>query len=198
MDNQAKYKFAYALTSVASTGLSFVQDSLTSMMNDATDLSRLRSFYILLSYNFELLLKSRIVMTENFANKQAMNSRLIELGHDIQTIANTLGNSTLAEIGIAKVENGLGQYKITTTDNKNILIENFTRIRYDFLDNIMRTVGSREHERIKEYVDILFSILIKIKRKMREQSRCRREQAAPFYNVLLKTARLCARTGWVG
>src|SRR3989344_8360935 len=86
MNNQEKYKYAYALTSVASTGLSFVEDSLTSMMSDATDLSRLRSFYILLSYNFELLLKSRIVMTESFADKQAMNSRLIEVGHDIQTI----------------------------------------------------------------------------------------------------------------
>lgn len=171
MNNQEKYKYAYALTSVASTGLSFVEDSLASMMNDATDLSRLRSFYILLSYNFELLLKSRIVMVESFIGKQAMNSRLIELGHDIQTIANALGNPALTEVGITKVENGSGQYKVTTTDNKEILIENFTRIRYDFLDNIMRTVDSREHERIKEYVDVLFSILRKAKEKNEEAGR---------------------------
>ena len=168
MNSQEKYKYAYALTSVASTGLSFVEDSLTSMMSDATDLSRLRSFYILLSYNFELLLKSRIVMTESFADKQAMNNRLIELGHDIQTIANALGNHTLAEIGITKVENGSGQYKIATTDNKEILIENFTRIRYDFLDNIMRTIDPREHERIKNGIDVLFSILRKAKEKNEE------------------------------
>lgn len=107
-------------------------------------------------------------MTESFADKQAMNNRLIELGHDIQTIANALGNHTLAEIGITKVENGSGQYKIATTDNKEILIENFTRIRYDFLDNIMRTVDSREHERIKDGIDVLFSILRKAKEKNEE------------------------------
>lgn len=168
MNSQEKYKYAYALTSVASTGLSFVEDSLTSMMNDATDLARLRSFYILLSYNFELVLKSRIVMVENFVDKQSLNSRLVELGHNIQAIANALGNPVLQELGISKVEKNSGQYKISTTDNKEVPIEDFTKIRYDFLDNIVRAVGSQEHERIKDYVDTLFSILRKTKEKNEE------------------------------
>ncbi len=164
MNNQEKYKYAFSLTSVASSGLFFIEDYLLGIDN-TTDISRLRSFYILLSYNFELLLKSRIVMVESFIDKQAMNNCLVKLGHNIQTIVAALGNPALTEIGIAKVENGLGQYKITTTDNKEVLIENFTMIRYDFLDNIMRIVDFKEHERIKEYLEVLFGILKKVKEK---------------------------------
>ena len=167
MNNQEKYKYAYALTSVASTGLSFVEDSLVSMMSDTTDLARLRSFYILLSYNFELVLKSRIVMVENFSDKQSLNNRLIGLGHDIQAIANALSKD-LQELGISKVERNGTQYKIGTADNKEVVIEDFTKIRYDFLDDIVRKVDSQEHTRIKENVDVLFSILKKAKEKNEE------------------------------
>ncbi len=164
MNNQEKHKYAYALTSVASTGLSFVEDSLVSMMSDTTDLARLRSFYILLSYNFELVLKSRIVMVEKFSDKQSLNNRLIGLGHDIQAIANALGKD-LQELNISKVEKDGTQYKIRTADNKEAAVEDFTKIRYDFLDDIVRSVDSQEHTRIKENVDVLFSILKKAKEK---------------------------------
>ncbi|OGF82320.1 hypothetical protein A3B18_03215 [Candidatus Giovannonibacteria bacterium RIFCSPLOWO2_01_FULL_46_13] len=165
MTNKEKYKYAYALTSMASTGLSFVEDSLNNMMRDTTDLSRLRSFYILISYNFELILKSRIVMVENFTDKHSLNDRLIKLGHGIQAIAEALGNAGLQEVGISKVEKSSAQYKISTTHYQEILIEDFIKIRYDFLDDITHTVDSQEHERIKKYMDSLFLILRKVKEK---------------------------------
>jgi len=167
MNDQEKYKYAYALTSVASTGLSFVEDSLTSIMNDKTDLAWLRSFYILLSYNFELILKSRITMVEGFTDKQALNNRLVQLGHDIQAIKNALGKTHLEEIGINNIEKNT-QYKISAIDGKEVLIEDFTKIRYDFLNNIVRSVDSQEHTRIKGYLDVLFSILQKAKEKNEE------------------------------
>lgn len=103
-------------------------------------------------------------MMENFTDKQSLNTRLIGLGHNIQAIANALGNTNLQELGIAKVEKN-AQYKINTVDNKDVLIEDFTKIRYDFLDNITHSVDSQEHTRIKEYVETLFSILKKAKEK---------------------------------
>ena len=167
MTSLEKHKYAYALTSVASTGLSFIEDSLSRVMNNATDMAYLRSFYLLLSYNFELILKSRVVMLNSFSDKKAINGRLRELGHDITTIKESivtdLGGLGLKEI----IENG-SQYKIITTDNKEIYIENFTKIRYDFLDDVMRNVDNQEHTRIKEYVDILFSVLRKAKEKNEE------------------------------
>jgi len=43
MNNKEKYKYAFKLTSVASTGLSFIEDSLASLMENATDLAFLRT-----------------------------------------------------------------------------------------------------------------------------------------------------------
>lgn len=167
MNNEEKHKYAYALTSVASTGLSFIENSLSRIMNNATDMAYLRSFYILLSYNFELILKSRVVMLNNFSNKKAINDELQKLGHNITKVRKVLA-ANLGELGIKEIiENG-SQYKVITTDNKDIYIENFTKIRYDFLDDVMRGVDNQEHARLKEYTNILVSILRKAKEKNEE------------------------------
>lgn len=170
MTNEEKYKYAYRLTSVASTGLSFIEDSLASMMNNATDLAFLRSFYILLSYNFELILKSRIVMTENFSDKNAINDELRKLGHDIKKIGERLGNTNLKDLGIKEIAEN-DQYKITTTGNKEIYIENFTKIRYDFLDDVMRNVDNQEHERIKEYIRTLTDVILRKAKEKNEEAK---------------------------
>lgn len=166
MNNQEKYKYAYKLTSVSSTGLSFIEDSLANIMNAATDMAFLRSFYMLLSYNFELILKSRIVMTRNFSDKNAINDELRKLGHDIKMIGEKLGKNNLNDLGIKEIAEN-AQYKITTTDNKEVFIEDFTKIRYDFLDDVMRNVDSKEHERIKEYIKTLTDVIL---RKAKEKN----------------------------
>lgn len=167
MKNQEKHKYAYALTSVAFTGLSFIENSLSRIMNDATDLAYLRSFYILLSYNFELILKSRVVMLNSFSDKNAINDKLRRLGHDITKIREALATN-LEELDLKEITENGSQYKVITTDNKEIYIENFTKIRYDFLDNVMRNVDDQEHARIKEYAKILVSVLSKAKEKNEE------------------------------
>ena len=170
MNQQEKYKYAYKLTSVASTGLSFIEDSLVKMMSDATDLAWLRSFYMLLSYNFELILKSRVVMVGNFPDKNAVNDELRKLGHDIKKISKNLGETNLKDLGIKEiVENN--QYKITTTDNMEIYIENFTKIRYDFLDDVMRNIDSQEHDRIKEYTKTLIDVVLRNAKNKNEEDK---------------------------
>lgn len=165
MNNKERYKYAYRLTSVASTGLSFVQSSLSRMMEDTTDMAWLRSFYILLSYNFELILKSRVVMVKKFGNKKEINDELKKLGHDIVKIARCFKKSQLEELEVREITEINNQYKIVTTDDKEIYIENFIKIRYDFLDDVMRNVDNKEHERISEYTRGLFAILRKAKNK---------------------------------
>lgn len=168
MNNQEKHKYAYSLTSVASTGLSFIENSLTRMMNNGTDLAYLRSFYILLSYNFELILKSRVIMIKSFSDKKAINDELRKLGHDIKNIGESLGEVNLKELGVREITDNDNQYKIITTDGKEIYIENFTKIRYDFLDDVMRNVDNQEHTRIKEYTKVLIFVLKKAKEKNEE------------------------------
>ena len=170
MTNKEKYKYAYKLTSVASTGLTFVEDSLVNMMNNATDLAFLRSFYILLSYNLELILKSRVVMTGNFSDKNVINDELRKLGHDIKKIGERLGENNLKDLGVKEIiENH--QYKITTTDNKEVCIENFTKIRYDFLDDVMRNVDNQEHERVKEYIKTLTDVILRKTKEKNEEAK---------------------------
>lgn len=170
MNQQEKYKYAYKFTSIASTGLTFIEDSLANTMSTATDMAFLRSFYMLLSYNFELILKSRIVMSENFPDKNVMNDELRKLGHDIKKIGDKLGDVGLHELGIKKIDEN-AQYKITTIDNKEAFIENFTKIRYDFLDDVMRTVDSQEHERIKEYTRILTDVILRKAKEKNEEEK---------------------------
>lgn len=171
MTNEEKYKYAYRLTSVASTGLSFVEDSLTRIMNNATDLAYLRSFYILLSYNFELILKSRIVMIENFSDKEVINEELKKLGHDIKKIGEKLGDTNLQELGVKEILEDNNQYKIVVVNNKEIRIENFTKIRYDFLDDVMRNIDNQEHVRIKEYVIILTDLILRKAKEKNEETK---------------------------
>lgn len=170
MTNKEKHKYAYRLTSVASTGLSFTEDSLSRIMNDAADLAYLRSFYILLSYNFELILKSRVVMLNSFSNKNAINNELRKLGHGIKKIGEKLGDANLKDLGIKEIAEN-AQYKITTTDNKEIFIENYTKIRYDFLDDVIRNVDSQEHERIKEYAKILTDVILRKAKEKNEEAK---------------------------
>lgn len=170
MNNEEKYKYAFKLTSVTSGGLSFIEDSLVYLMQNGTDSAFLRSFYMLLSYNFELILKSRIVMIENFSDKNAINDELRRLGHDIKKIGERLGEDNLRDLGIKEIiENN--QYKITTTEDKEIYVENFTKIRYDFLDDVMRNVDSQEHERIKEYVKLLTDVILRRTKEKNEETK---------------------------
>ena len=170
MTNKEKHKYAYKLTSVASSGLCFIEDSLANIMNDTTDRSFLRSFYMLLSYNFELILKSRVVMIGNFVDKDAINEDLRKLGHDIKKIGERLGDANLKDIGVKEITENT-QYKITTTDNKEVFIENFTKIRYDFLDDVMRNVDNQEHERIKEYIKTLTDVILRRAKEKNEEAK---------------------------
>lgn len=81
MINQEKYKIAFRMTTRASTGLSFIEDYL--LDHFSTDFAYPRNFYILLSYNAELIFKSRVVMRGNFINKDGVDKELKSLSHNI-------------------------------------------------------------------------------------------------------------------
>jgi len=106
-------------------------------------------------------------MLKSFSDKQAINDELRKLGHDITKIGETLA-ADLEKLGVREITESSSQYKVITTDNKEIYIENFTKIRYDFLDDVMRNVDNQEHLRIKEYAETLVSILRKTKEKNEE------------------------------
>jgi len=163
MTNQEKYKIAFRMTSRASTGLSFIEDYL--MEHFTTDSAYPRNFYILLSYNAELILKSRVVMMGNFIDKDEVDKKLKSLSHDILKISKALGDDELMRLGIKEITQNGNQYKITTIDGRGTIIEDFADIRYDFIDGKVRTIDDKEHERVKEYIDTLFTILVNAKKE---------------------------------
>lgn len=96
---------------------------------ETEDEPRFRSCYILLSYAFELMLKSRLVAVTNITEDKLIKT----YGHNINKILQKLEDlNELGKIGIKvlpkKVKPNI--YKIKTIDNKTFYIYDFTNIRY--------------------------------------------------------------------
>lgn len=93
------------------------------------DEPRFRSYYILLSYAFELMLKSGLVTVTNISEDE-----LIKVyGHDVNKILRKLKDlNELEKMGIKVLPEKVKPYiyKIKTTDDKTFYIHDFTNIRY--------------------------------------------------------------------
>ncbi|MDO8512515.1 MAG: hypothetical protein Q7S57_04535 [bacterium] len=99
------------------------------LVDETEDEPRLRSYYILLSYAFELMLKSRLVAVTNITEDELIKT----YGHNINKILQKLeGLNELGKIGIKVLPKEVKShiYKIETTDNKTFYIYDFTNIRY--------------------------------------------------------------------
>ncbi|MDP3956808.1 MAG: hypothetical protein Q8P97_02320, partial [bacterium] len=79
MNKTEKEKIAQKMVTVSSTTLQLVEMSF----EEYADPAYLRPFYILLSYIFEIILKSRLVIISKFANRQILRKYLKSLGHNI-------------------------------------------------------------------------------------------------------------------
>ena len=91
--------------------------------------------------------------------------RHLKVVEEIKALESNLKDLDIKEIA----ENN--QYKITITDNKEIYIENFTKIRYDFLDDVMRNIDSQEHDRIKEYTKTLIDVVLRNAKNKNEEDK---------------------------
>ncbi len=138
----------------------YLIEDLRAYGNSSADEPRLRSHYILLSYGFEMILKSRIVMLSTFQNEDQLNDELQNIGHDFVKIADTLGDD-LKNIGITKIEpKKKHKYKyfiVEMIDGKQIRVENFTDIRYRHMNYFA------EHTKVVEYAENILKIWEKIK-----------------------------------
>ncbi|MFA5838741.1 MAG: hypothetical protein WC849_02285 [Candidatus Paceibacterota bacterium] len=173
MNIEEKRKIAFKIWNWGAQPVKFVRDYLRE--NDSMDEPRLRSHYILLSYGFEMILKSRVAMLLTVQNKDELNEKLQKLGHNFVKISDTLG-SELKNIGVTKIElkiakcnnpqnpdDEYGYFIIETVDGKKISIENFTDIRYGCIGGGMRIVDNEEHKKIIDYTTVILEIWKKVK-----------------------------------
>jgi len=99
------------------------------LVDEAEDEPRFRSYYILLSYAFELMLKSRLVAVANISEAELIKT----YGHNINEILKKLKNlNELEQIGIKILPKEIKPYiyKIEMINNKTFYIYDFTNIRY--------------------------------------------------------------------
>lgn len=112
----------------AEQSIKLVRDFL-SYNEGIVDEPRLRSYYILLSYSFELALKSKLIAITSITEEQLKK----KYGHNIEEILKDLKSlNRLPEIGISrfkKIKNVI--YEIETANGQIFYIYNFTDIRYN-------------------------------------------------------------------
>jgi len=118
----AKYWNDWACQSVK-----LVKDFLDN--NPTEDEPHLRTYYILLSYAFELMLKSRLVAVASISENELIKT----YGHDINKILQKLDDlNELNKIGIKGLSKEVKPYiyEIETIGGKKFYIYDFTNIRY--------------------------------------------------------------------
>lgn len=162
MNNKERYKISFRLTTESSAGFAFLENYL--YKNEKTDLAFIRTINLLLSYQVELLLKSRVVMLGAFLNEDELKKRLTSLSHNLIRIKKELGSNELLKIGIKEITKSDTLYIIKTVDNTEIKVEDFVDIRYDYLFGKMRTISGNEYKEITEYLKDLFKILKSVKK----------------------------------
>lgn len=179
MNIEEKRKIAFRIWNWGAQPVKFVRDYLRDDLDNFGDSSmdeaRLRSHYILLSYGFEMILKSRIAMLSTVQDENKLNEELQKLGHNFVKISDALG-SELKNIGITKIELKIAKcnnpknpddkysyFIIETVDGKKISIENFTDIRYGCIGGGMRIVDQAEHKKIIEHATAILEIWEKVK-----------------------------------
>lgn len=163
MDINKKKSIAFRMTSRASTGLAFIDEFLDT--HDKTDMAYLRTLYMILSHNFELILKSRVVMLSEVLTLTNLDKKLKGLSHNFIKISQELGNDELKSLGIKNIilDNKNILYTVRMLNCSNLYIEDFNNIRYNFINDKIRTINDDEYEKIKFYVNTINNILVKVK-----------------------------------
>lgn len=164
MNNEEKGRIIARMIARVQTGL-FVIDEYSRLQSSRNsggpDTAWLRSLYIILSFHFELLLKSRLVALGSFKDKDDLDYKLKKVGHNVMAMGAELGDSELRKINIEKISLIGGEYIIKTI-NKTIYIKDFNDIRYDFIEGKVRNIKRDENSRIAESVEGTRDILKKI------------------------------------
>ena len=172
MKTKEKNTYAYGFRTKGKSSIIFVEEFLSNKNSRDIDETELRSLYILLAYGFEMMLKSRIILSYNSDCEKCLERELRGLSHNLKKISKKLGSAELEKIGIKGVELKEGKYEnsdvgyryyhIETADGKEVKIEDFTDIRYPAPGSGVRMVNNDEHQKILGHVKAIRYVLEKM------------------------------------
>ena len=157
----------------ANSGLHFLDECLTEIHTGATDAAYSRSCYILLSYNFELVLKAWLIFNRNGSTKHDLLEGLNS--HDLEKLSKKVSEEVLLEIGIKKIQRkedgGFIEYEVEMAEGRKIIIQDFVDVRYDFEKEILRNSDLEEAKRMREEVAVLQVIVKDVMAKNETQGK---------------------------
>lgn len=171
MNRKDKEQIVYRIIVRVSEGFAFINDKYLAQQrnSEGPDLAWIRSIYILFSFYFEILLKSVLVLSGSYQDKNELDFKLKKLGHKIDVICDKLGDIELKNLGIKKISLNSGEYKIETS-NYTIYVKDFNDIRYDFIEHKVRNITKDEDLIIRDSLVGAYEILEKIKSKYSNQA----------------------------
>lgn len=155
----------------ASTGLYFLEDCLRNR-SGGTDGAYSRSWYLLLSYNFELILNALICYE---SKKDSVDEIIDEIrktkpsSHDYEKLSKKISENLLKQVGITsvkKISNNFTEYIVSLENDNKIVIQDLIDVRYDFKKDSLRDYDSTEVSRIKKELKDLRKIINNIKEKV--------------------------------
>ncbi|MDP2676401.1 MAG: hypothetical protein Q8O83_01825 [bacterium] len=152
----------------AESCLNFLDECLQLVhRGSGTDPAYSRSIYILFSYSFELILKSRLLL----ASKQVERDDLIKeiKSHDLEKLSKKLSKTELNNISIKNIKKqktlNFEEYKIEMTGGGDFIIQDLTDVRYDFAKDNLRNNNLDEWNQLQEMKEVMF-YMIKFIREM--------------------------------
>lgn len=164
MSETEKRKIAQRLYVRIETGLHFIEFEYLDR-HKSPDLAWIRNIYILLSFYTELLLKLIIVLIKDFSDTDDLDKTLRKFGHNLECLANEIGINELSTLGIRSVIYKNANYTFKMVGG-TFSVEDFTDIRYDFIDGKVRTIYGDEHNMFRVQIACLRSVIAILKPKI--------------------------------
>lgn len=159
----------------AITGLYFLEDYMRDK-SGGTDGAYSRSWYILLSYNFELILDSLVLFASEKNTRNELINELVSVRptHDYEKLSKKVPDQLLLSVGIQSIKkesmNGFVQYRASLTNGRCVVVQDLVDVRYDFKKDSYRSIDPNEKDRIKVEITDLQEIIKKIQKSVADQS----------------------------
>lgn len=138
----------------ASSGLYFI-DEIIRFRGDSTDGAYSRSWYVLLSFNFELVLNALISLeSQGKTNIEVIRDIMsVRPSHDYEKLFSKISPALVSKVGLTSVKkqntNGFIQYEVNFKNGNKAFIQDLVDVRYDFKKDNLRNPDPNEIPRIK-------------------------------------------------
>ncbi len=164
MLSDTKIELAKKALGRGGSGLYFIEDVLRNR-SGGTDLAFSRSWYILLSFNFELILKAILILENKLDTKEEILDSI--KGHDLAKLSSGIDTDSLRKYGINKiskqVSNSFISYNVEISSDRGcVIIQDLIDVRYDFEKEQLRNSDAGEMDRIKNEIKLLLSVVEEI------------------------------------